>query len=381
MMPWRYAAEDTLIELMPYPPVTPAEAQPKPPRWVGYTAALWSLGYGVLGIWWSAGGGGFPFGAANDSGARLSLLGSVRQEDAAPIIAALGLMGAVVAVLMARGIGRGRVAAVMLAFAWAAAIGLALLIPDFRVLVVIAYAPIVLVSAPFGWLPGVRLADAVPWPLMNQAVCMAGGAAWAAAAVAYRREVRGACGYCGRRDQRSGVTSPASAARWGRRAVHIAVAVPFLYAITRWAWALGFPLGISEALYREGADTGLWTRGAALATLAALGALLTFGLVRPWGEVVPRSVPLLGGRRVPPLLAVIPAGIVAVIVTTAGIMFVRMTVAGTFRLGEHRLTLGENFGALAPELLWPAWGAALGAAALAYWYRRRGRCRRCGLEG
>ncbi|MCF2434810.1 hypothetical protein LV779_08895 [Streptomyces thinghirensis] len=28
-------------------------------------------------------------------------------------------------------------------------------------------------------------------------------------------------------------------------------------------------------------------------------ALLTLGLVRPWGEVVPRRVPLLGGRPVP----------------------------------------------------------------------------------
>jgi len=29
-------------------------------------------------------------------------------------------------------------------------------------------------------------------------------------------------------------------------------------------------------------------------------ALLAFGLVRPWGEVVPGWIPLLGGRRVPP---------------------------------------------------------------------------------
>ena len=43
------------------------------------------------------------------------------------------------------------------------------------------------------------------------------------------------------------------------------------------------------------------------------------------------------------------------------------------------LVLGaETWAALAPDLLWPLWGAALGAAALAYYYRRRGKCKHCG---
>jgi hypothetical protein len=33
---------------------------------------------------------------------------------------------------------------------------------------------------------------------------------------------------------------------------------------------------------------------------------------------------------------------------------------------------------LTPKLLWPLWGAALGAATLAYYYRRPGRCGLCG---
>lgn len=41
----------------------------------------------------------------------------------------------------------------------------------------------------------------------------------------------------------------------------------------------------------------------------SLGAsLLSIGLVRPWGEVVPDWVPFLGGRVVPVKAAVIPAG-------------------------------------------------------------------------
>lgn len=38
-------------------------------------------------------------------------------------------------------------------------------------------------------------------------------------------------------------------------------------------------------------------------------ALLTLGLVKPWGEVFPRWIPLLGGRRVAIKAAVIPATI------------------------------------------------------------------------
>ncbi|WP_147431986.1 hypothetical protein [Motilibacter peucedani] len=49
----------------------------------------------------------------------------------------------------------------------------------------------------------------------------------------------------------------------------------------------------------------------------ALG-LLTLGLVSPWGEVLPQWVPVLGGRRVPPVLvvAVATAGGLAVCLFT-----------------------------------------------------------------
>jgi hypothetical protein len=46
-------------------------------------------------------------------------------------------------------------------------------------------------------------------------------------------------------------------------------------------------------------------------------------------------------------------------------------------LGEGVLS-AQNWAALTPGLLWPLWGATLAAATLAYYYRRRGRCERCG---
>jgi hypothetical protein len=36
-------------------------------------------------------------------------------------------------------------------------------------------------------------------------------------------------------------------------------------------------------------------------------ALIAFGLVKPWGEVAPRWIPFIGGRRVAPYAAIIPA--------------------------------------------------------------------------
>jgi len=117
--------------------------------------------------------------------------------------------------------------------------------------------------------------------------------------------------------------------------------------------------------------------GAGPATIAVGGAVLTLGLVQGWGEVFPRWIPFLGGRRVPILFAVVPASLVSVLVTTAGLMFVRLTLTGRLGaiLGEGILG-AENWAALAPELLWPLWGAALGAATLACYCLRCGHCGR-----
>jgi hypothetical protein len=254
---------------------------------------------------------------------------------------------------------------------------LILVVPDYRPLLGVAYAPIVLVGEPFDWPPDVSLGDVLPWPVLNQVLCMVGGLLWAGVAIAFRRRTRGACRHCGRTDQPSHWTSRESAAQWGRWATLIAVAIPVIYAMTRYAWALGIPLGITREFLREGQAMGLWWAGAALATLAVGGAVLTLGLVRPWGETFPSWMPVLGERRVPPRLAIVPASLVSVLVTSAGLMFIRLVLMGTL---AETFVFAEEVGwaALGPELLWPLWGAALATATLAYHYRRRGRCQHCG---
>ena len=346
------------------------------PYWVGYAAAVWSLLYGVLGMSWALGGAGFPFGRENDPQAALSVLEGAQATTGGPIIAALGLVGALVAVAMARMWGRGIIRAVLRAFAWVVAATLVLGIPDYRLLMAVAYAPIFLLGAPFGW-PPANFFDVITWPVVNQFVCITGGLCWAGAALAYQRRSSDACASCGRADDSSDWTTPVNAARWGKWAVAVAVIIPLLYAATRWAWALGIPLGISQEFFREGQAVGLWWAGAALATVAIIGALLTLGLVQQWGEIFPRWIPILAGRRVPPGLAIVPALLVAILVTTAGLMFVRLTLLGA--ISESFTFINEeDWAALAPELLWPFWGVALAAATLAYYYRRRGTCMRCG---
>ncbi|MEU0971316.1 hypothetical protein ABZ357_40135 [Streptomyces sp. NPDC005917] len=50
-------------------------------------------------------------------------------------------------------------------------------------------------------------------------------------------------------------------------------------------------------------------------------ALLTLGLVKPWGEVFPRWIPLLGGRRVAIKAAVIPATVGATLLVLLAAYF------------------------------------------------------------
>ncbi|SHE97247.1 hypothetical protein [Streptoalloteichus hindustanus] len=338
------------------------------PSWAGYAAAVWSLVYGLLGLYWGLGGAGFPFGRANDPKADLSVFVAARAEIGGPVIAALGLVGAVLAVVMARGRGQNGVRVVAMAFSWVMALVLLILVSDYRVLMAVAYTPLFLVGLPFGW-PPVSYSAAVPWPVLNQIVCVVGGFLWAATALAYGRRTRGACGDCGRGED-TGAADLAKVRRRTNWAVAVSVALPVFYALTRYAWLLGIPLGIDEDILRAGQASGLWWAGAGLATIAVGGAVLTVGLVRPWGEVFPRWIPGLRGRRVPVAAAVVPAIVVAVIVTSAGLMYVRLAIAGTLP--------GGGWATTAPELVWPIWGVALTVAALGYRARRRGRCRHCG---
>lgn len=338
------------------------------PEWVGYGAAGWSLLYAVLGLGWALGMPGFPFGEGDVPDAREeSLLGGVTAGGAAPVIAGVGFLGVVVALLLARGRG-GRVALAVSGSVMS--LLLLVLVQDARPLTALAYTPAILGGAPFGWPPvefTELVARALPWPVLNLFLCLAGGVLWLLATAAFLRRTRGLCGNCGRGDVPRAWTTPDAAARWGRWAAYTAAAVPCVYAVIRWAWVCHVPLTMSAAEVQELHDNGLVWAGAYLATFAAGGGVLTLGLVHRWGEVWPRWVLGLAGKRVPPAFPITFASVVTLALAWSVGQFLRPAV---WAAPERMLTN--------PFTIFPLWAVGLGLATLAYYFRTRPACRVCG---
>ncbi len=337
-------------------------------------AGLWSAFELAAGVAWLAGAPGNPAEPRPDEAPGLSVLHLVTPGVGAALLAGLGALGLLLVGAMALQRRAGRDASrggVRLVVGLAVALGavLTLVLPDYRLLAWTAYLPIIAVMALTGTMPeGV---DVWPWPVVHMGLATLGGLALVVAAAGHRR-LTAPCREC----VRSG--SPGRFASWAVRrarwAVGVAVVIPVGYAVTRLAWAFGVPLGVSQELLDELGDAV--RAGAGLGVLAIGGAVLTLGLVQRWGEVFPRWMLGVRGRRVPVGLAVVPASVVSVLVTSAGLMFVRYGIAGGFSAGVP----GEetDVAAWLPELFWPLWGAALALATYAYAVRRRAACARCG---
>ncbi|UVI29204.1 hypothetical protein [Paenibacillus spongiae] len=336
------------------------------PEWVRYAAIVWTLVYGVLGLYWSLGGSGFPLGLENDPNAQNSFLRHATAADAGPVIVILCILG-LIALVMCKFKARGFTRTILLVYAWSAAAILCFVIPDGRLLVVAAYTPIFLIGGIFFELP-IHYFDNITWPVINQLISIAGGLLWAATALSYQRQSNNACSYCGCKSDASRWMASDSAARWGRRITYIAILAPAYYDITRIAWLVGIPLGITKELFQSLQDTGGVWAGAGLALVSISGAMLIRGLIKPWGEVFPPWIPFMVGKRVPPALAIVPAGLVSIMITVTG-----LGVVLNFSFSSL-----QNWGASTPLLLFPIWGIALGAATIFYYYRRQGRCNHCG---
>lgn len=148
---------------------------------------------------------------------------------AAPIAALCGA-AAIVAFSMARPDGGVLPRRLVLGVGWGLSALLLLVVPDVRLVRDFAY-----VFAGF--------VDKFDWPAANQVLCVAGGALWGGATLAFQRRTRAACMHCGVAPGHDGRPSDAPLwARRGRRFTLAAVLLPVPYEITRWAWALGFPL-------------------------------------------------------------------------------------------------------------------------------------------
>jgi len=356
-------------------------------RWGPYAAVGWSLVYGALGIWWAAGGRGFPYAAIDPSkDPGWSVMGRLGPRVAWTLVMAAGIPAAAMGAAMLRGV-RGRALRPVLIAAGAALAGtLLLLMTGLNLLILFGYIPYALVGLLTGGKIGqVYLQALMQWPVAHQMLCLIGGFLWLGATVCYVRRSGSACLYCGRRDGAEERQKLSQAARWGRIAVYVAMVAPVFYAFTRYAWALGFPLGLTQEFFRRGQQSGAWIAGLFLANFGLAGAVLMLGLVQRWGEVFPRWMIGLAGRRVPIAMAVVPASFVSVLLTLGGIaiwsgldrMLAELARAGAKGIG---IVWAATF-QVGPVLLFPVWGVALAVATLGYYYRRRGACVVCGKDG
>jgi hypothetical protein len=95
--------------------------------------------------------------------------------------------------------------------------------------------------------------------------------------------------------------------RWAVIAAHLAA----LVTLPACLWRIGLVLGFSMGATVDGQPVdvhgweSLYVFGLSVVSEAA--ALLTLGLVRPWGERAPAWFPMIGGRCLRPMAVVVPA--------------------------------------------------------------------------
>ncbi len=162
--------------------------------------------------------------------------------------------------------------------------------------------------------------------------------------------------------------------RW---AVRVAHAIP-LCVLPSGLWRVALVLGLAghDADYHW----AVWERPyvIGLSVVSEGLALLALGLVRPWGEVVPRWAPGLRGRQIPIPAVVIPAALGATLIMMLCAYGVLNQIFGFVEpMNEN----GDGFPTSGPAAwaLWAtyapllAWGPLLAILTVAYYRRRRAR--------
>ncbi|MFE5582716.1 hypothetical protein [Kitasatospora sp. NPDC056531] len=169
---------------------------------------------------------------------------------------------------------------------------------------------------------------------------------------------------------RAEATSPdvPPAPRWAQLAAKAAALTAVPSGLWRTAFGFGVPVGFTgatAAAYGEHQPGWGTVYCVVLSALAETLAFLTLGLVRPWGLVAPRWIPLIGGRRVQPLAAIVPALLGSVILTFLG-------MEGLFGRWAHNLAEPDSprgFAAVVMTLAYlplVAWGPLLSAVTIDY---------------
>ncbi|MDV9188929.1 hypothetical protein R6L23_12010 [Streptomyces sp. SR27] len=155
--------------------------------------------------------------------------------------------------------------------------------------------------------------------------------------------------------------------RWAVLAAHAVPLVTLPSGLWRIALVAGLPVTQDSGLGPLGLGESVYV--VSLSVVSELLAFLTLGLVRPWGEVFPRWMPLLGGRRVNPAAATGAAlagvaGLCAIAGWGAYASYADLGPGVPASAAQDALLIA----CYAPLLAWPV---LLAAVAVAYHRRRR----------
>ncbi|MFF3013146.1 hypothetical protein [Streptomyces sp. NPDC057939] len=166
--------------------------------------------------------------------------------------------------------------------------------------------------------------------------------------------------------------------RWAVGAARIVAWSTVPSGVWRVALVLGVPVGVMEreeflAAIPYNSVLIALTYVLLIGAVAEAASYLALGLVRPWGEVVPRWIPLLGGRPVDPRIAVLVASLGALAVT---FLWWVLLFGGLLKSPspDPGISVGEALfvAAYAPLLLW---GPLLAAVTWSYHRRHKARPR------
>jgi hypothetical protein len=155
--------------------------------------------------------------------------------------------------------------------------------------------------------------------------------------------------------------------RWADWAAQATMWCALPSGIWRILFALGLPAGFTGSQDPANGPWFVLPYVIALTALSETLAFLSLGLVRPWGEVWPRWVPVLRGRRIRPLAAIVPAALGSV-----ALMCLWTPLAFGFSDSDPEMPHGAKAAILyACYLPLVAWGPLLAAVTAAYAVRRR----------
>jgi hypothetical protein len=163
------------------------------------------------------------------------------------------------------------------------------------------------------------------------------------------------------------------APRW---AVRLAYALPLLL-LPSCLWRLPFALHFEMGQVQDIGLPSYWVSIPYVLTLSVISeavALLTIGLIRGWGEVAPSWIPIIGGRRIRPMAAVVPATLGGLILT---LLFTNVPIGDGRRITPYGIVdtaeyTNDAWQTLATVCIAPiaAWGPITIVLGIAY-YRRR----------